>query len=161
MTENTHRDQEDQFIERFGLAFEASSYPRMAGRIFGYLLLADPPHQSMEEIYTRLRSSKSSASTGLKALIELHLVEPVRLPERRPTLYRVRLGGWTEVFRQRLLAVTAINQLVEQGLRLLDGQPEEQRQRLQEMKDMYDFVQRELPALFERWEQEQRTKKKG
>lgn len=154
MEDAMQRYQEDQFIEQFGLHFEASSYPRMAGRIFGYLLLADPAHQSMNQIVERLRSSKSSISTGLRTLVQLNLVEQLRLPGERPTFFRVRPGGWTEVFRQRLLAVTAVRTLVEHGLELLAGRPDEQRARLQEMKEMYDFVERELPALFTRWEQQ-------
>lgn len=159
MQGSSQRFQEDHFIEQFGLYFESSSYPRMAGRIFGFLLLADPPHQSMNQIVDRLRSSKSAISAGLKALLQLHLVDQVRLPGERPTFFRIRPGGWTEVFRQRLLAVAAVRELVDHGLDLLAGRAEEDRARLLEMKDMYEFVERELPVLFERWEQERRNRK--
>ena len=142
---------EDEFIEQFGVYFERSGYTRMAGRIFGFLLISNPPHQSMGQIVERLHASKSSISTNARLLIQLNLVDQIPIPGERPLFYRVRPGGWTAVFLERLMAVTRARTLLADGLALLTGQPEEQRARLEEMDDMYAFCERELPEMFARW----------
>ena len=47
----TQRQQDQQhFVEEVGLLFEHAGLPRMAGRILGWLLICDPPHQSPGEL---------------------------------------------------------------------------------------------------------------
>ena len=39
------RDEERNFVEDVGVVFEKTGLPRMAGRMFGWLLISDPPYQ--------------------------------------------------------------------------------------------------------------------
>ncbi len=48
--------------------------------------------------------------------------------------------------------VQAYRKLAERGLAILAGAPAERRQRLVEMRDFFDFYQREVPELLRRWE---------
>ena len=41
---------EQWFVEEAGIVFEQTGLPRMAGRIFGWLLICDPPHQSTDQL---------------------------------------------------------------------------------------------------------------
>jgi hypothetical protein len=45
--ESVPTEEEREFIERSGLFYEAAGGPRTAGRILGWLLICDPPHQSI------------------------------------------------------------------------------------------------------------------
>ncbi|MCP5095569.1 MAG: MarR family transcriptional regulator, partial [Chloroflexi bacterium] len=45
------------FVEDVGLFFEQVGLPRMSGKIMGWLLIADPPHQSMSELVEALQAS--------------------------------------------------------------------------------------------------------
>ena len=36
--------EQQQFIEEVGLLFERDGFPRMSGRIFGWLLISNPPY---------------------------------------------------------------------------------------------------------------------
>jgi hypothetical protein len=57
-----------------------------------------------------------------------------------------------------LSQITDLHQLAERGLELLDNKPPELRQRLQDMHDLYSFVEAEVPILIERWEHERATR---
>ena len=46
--------------------------------------------------------------------------------------------------------------LADQGLALLDGAAPDRRRNLTEMRDVSEFLEREFPALIERWQEERR-----
>jgi hypothetical protein len=48
--------------------------------------------------------------------------------------------------------------LAEAGLALLEGGSKAKRQRLELMRDMYSFMEREFPKLLDKWEEEKRAK---
>ncbi len=62
------------------LFFEEMGFPRMAGRILGWLLICDPPEQSAGQLAGVLQASKGSLSTMTRLLIQMGLVERVGLP---------------------------------------------------------------------------------
>ena len=154
MDEARRAFERQHFIEEIGLFFEQRGVPRMAGRILGYLLICDPPQQSMDELATALQASKGSISTMTRLLIQLGLVERVGLPGHRRDYFRLKTGAWTQALRAGISFLSTFRELAERGLRLVDDQPPEQRQRLQEMRDLYAFFEREFPRLLEQWEQE-------
>ena len=51
--------EEKHFIEDISRFFEEMGLPRMAGRILGVLLIADPPEQSINDLCEVLQASKS------------------------------------------------------------------------------------------------------
>jgi DNA-binding transcriptional regulator GbsR (MarR family) len=148
---------EKQFIEEVGLLFEMVGLPRMAGRVFGWLLISNPPHQSLGELAEALQASKGSISTMTRLLVQIGLIERISLPGQRRDYFRIKLNAWSELSKQRLTQIRAFRQLAERGLELLQGEDPHLLQRLEEMRDMHAFLERELPLMTERWEQ-QRSK---
>lgn len=149
--------QSQQFIEEVGLLFEAEGLPRMAGRIFGWLLISNPPHQSPGELTEVLQASKGSISTMTRLLTQLGLIERISLPGRRRDYFQIKPNVWSELTQRRLVQIRAFRQLAEKGLTLLNDQNLESRQRLQDMHDMHAFWEEELPLLFERWQNQRQT----
>lgn len=147
-----HQLQQKHFVEDVGLLFEGVGLPRMAGRIFGWLLLSDPPHQSPAELVTQLEASKASISTMTRLLLQIGLIERVRLPGHRRDYFRIKPNAWSELTDQRVAQTIAFRQLAERGLELLDGAAPSLRQRLEEMRDLHAFFEQELPLLMQRWE---------
>ncbi|MFQ3629252.1 MAG: MarR family transcriptional regulator, partial [Cyanobacteriota bacterium] len=80
--EHTH------FVEEVGLMFELIGLPRMAGRIFGWLLISQPPHQSSGELAEVLQASKGSISSMTRLLIQLGLIERLPLPGDRRDFFQ-------------------------------------------------------------------------
>lgn len=142
------------FIEDVGVLFEQSGVPRMAGRILGWLLICDPPHQTSEQLATGLQASKGSISTLTRLLIQIGLVEKIGLPGERRDYFRIKPDAWSRLTAQRLQQLTVFRRLAERGLAVTADQPAAQRQRLEDMRDLFAFYERELPTIVERWEQE-------
>ncbi len=154
MNEEQQQDKEQRFVEEVGLFFEQRGLPRMAGRILGWLLISDPPHQSADELAEALMASKGSISTMTRLLIRIGMVERISLPGQRRDYFLIKPDDWDELIKEGLTRVTAFRSLTERGLELLEGKDPHIRQRLERMRDMYAFFEREFPALIERWEQE-------
>lgn len=148
------RFEEKHFIEDFGLLFEESGHPRMAGRILGCLLISDPPYLSTTELAEILQASKGSLSTMTRFLLQMGLIERVGLPGHRRDYFQIKSGAWTQLVRHAVYELSALRQLAERGLELMEGQDSELKQRLQEARDLFSYMEREYPLLIERWEKE-------
>jgi DNA-binding transcriptional regulator GbsR (MarR family) len=145
-----------KYIEELALYYEQTGQTRAAGRVLGWLLLCDPPHQTMDDLVTALQISKSSVSTATRQLIQVGLIERVSLPGERRDFYRIGAGIWTRIMQASVGQMTDLRQLAQRGLALLSQASPERRQRLQEMHDLYTFFEREMPLLLARWQAERK-----
>lgn len=102
-----------------------------------------------------LKASKGSISTMTRLLIQISLIERVALSGDRRDYFQIKPNAWTEMSRQQQVKIAAFQKLADQGLALLADAPSEQRQRLQEMYDIYLFWEREWPLLNRRWDEQQ------
>jgi DNA-binding transcriptional regulator GbsR (MarR family) len=150
------RFEEKHFIEDFGLLFEESGHPRMAGRILGCLLISDQPYLSSTEISEILQASKGSLSTMTRFLLQMGLIERVGLAGQRRDYFQIKSGAWTQLVQHAVYELSALRKMVERGLELLEGQDSEIKQRLQEARDLFSYMEQEYPLLIERWEKEHR-----
>jgi DNA-binding transcriptional regulator GbsR (MarR family) len=149
-------NEERIYVEKVGLYFEQLTLPRMAGRIFGWLLISASPLVSMNELVEVLQASKSSISSMTRLLIQIELVELVSLPGERRDYYRIAANAWTNSLKERLEQAHTFRKLADEGLALLVGSDPERRLRLEEMHSLYAFLERELPQLMERWQLERK-----
>jgi DNA-binding transcriptional regulator GbsR (MarR family) len=154
------RFEEKHFIEDFGLLFEESGHPRMAGRILGCLLISDPPYLSSTELSQILQASKGSLSTMTRFLLQMGLIERVGLPGRRRDYFQIKSGAWTQLVRHAVYELSALRKMAERGLELMEGQDSELKLRLQEARDLFNHMEREYPLLIERWEKEHKKASK-
>jgi DNA-binding transcriptional regulator GbsR (MarR family) len=151
---DVRRLEERHFTEDFGLYFEQMGYPRMAGRILGWLLICNPPIQSAGELAEVLQASKGSLSTMTRLLIQVGLIERVGLPGQRRDYFRIKPGAWPQLIKGQMQSMIGLHQMVERGLVMLQDRDPALQERLREAHDLYAFLERELPALLKRWEQE-------
>jgi DNA-binding transcriptional regulator GbsR (MarR family) len=154
MTKPTQEEQ--KYIEEFGLYWEQMGLPRITGRILAWLLICDPPQQTMNDLTEALQSSKSSISTGTRMLIQFGFIERVSVPGERRDYYQLLPHMWSRVLGEKQNQFTLFVQLAERGLALLDEADSPRRERLEEMYDLYAFMDREYPALLERWRAERK-----
>lgn len=152
---NDRQDEEQNFVEEVGIVFEQTGVPRMAGRILGWLLISDPPHQSTSQLTEALMASKGSISNMTRLLIQIGLIERLSLPGVRRDYFRLRSDAWQHMIRRGLEdEIKMVRQLAERGLELLADKTPLTRKWLEEMRDVYIFLEREFPVLLERWEKE-------
>lgn len=150
--------EEKRFVEDVGLFFEQYGLPRMAGRVLGWLLISDPPHQSIGELSEALMASKGSISTMTRLLIQLGLIERTSLPGLRRDYFCIK-SATDELITQGIVKITTMRQLSERGLRLLEGKSPQLRERLKAMRDVSAFFEKQYPILLECWEGERQKAK--
>jgi DNA-binding transcriptional regulator GbsR (MarR family) len=144
-------EQEKAFIEQVGIQLEEFGFPRMAGRVLGWLLLCSPPHQRAADLVRAIGGSKGAISTSLGMLLRFELVERMGIPGERSAYYQVKAGSWTDQMESRISRMTAMRKLAERGLELLADDPPERRRRLEEIRDMHLFFEQEWPAMIARY----------
>ncbi|MGA2513361.1 MAG: MarR family transcriptional regulator [Candidatus Limnocylindrales bacterium] len=148
----------ERFVEEIGLVFDSMHLPRMAGRVLGAILLGPADGPTAAELSETLQASKGSISNMTQLLIHYRFIErTVRAGDRRDR-FVIKSGAWARMMLWRLELLQRLQELAGAGLDLLgpEGNPEP----LQEVRDMYAFLERELPKLFDRWEVERPTVRK-
>lgn len=143
------RDPQTEFIESFGLQFEGSGLPRMAGRVFGLLLICEPPELTPAQIKDALQTSISSVSAMLAMLRRLEIVEARSRPGERAKRYRVDPDGWQRLMLARLQGVSDVRALLQTGRKV--GADSAANERIETMDRFYAFMERELAAMADRW----------
>lgn len=141
-----------EWVEEVSMLLEQDGLPRMAGRIFGWLVVCDPPEQSLEDLAAAVQGSKASMSTMTRLLVRSGLVEKVRPPGARRTSFRVEPGRWETLWRSRIALIEEATALLARGLGLLAGKPREVRARLLELHRQYSFFGQAFPELLARLE---------
>jgi hypothetical protein len=139
-------------VEEYGLFFEEMGGTRMEGRVMAWLLLAEPPEQSLTEIARGLGVSKAAVSTSARSLLQSRAVERVSEPGRRGDYYRSRPGKLESVLH--LEHITSLGGLVDRSLELVAARDQTQSNYglLREMRAFIDFLDAEVPGLISRWQ---------
>jgi DNA-binding transcriptional regulator GbsR (MarR family) len=149
-------DELGSFADDIGLFYEELGYPRVWGRVLGWLLVCQPNLQSADDLAAALHASRGSISMATQGLIRAGMVERQTLRGDRRTFYRIRPGSWTALFEEQTRMATKLGELAERGLSLLNDEPPERRHRVEELHDLTAFYEHEAPLLLERWHKDDR-----
>jgi DNA-binding transcriptional regulator GbsR (MarR family) len=143
--------EEAEFVDRLGLFMEMIGGTRTMGRLYGWLLICDPPQQSLTQLAETLSVSKASVSTVARQLQEGAMIE--RLPSsNRQHLYRVTPGGFASVLDTQLSRMRLGIDAANFGLALLSDGRAEQRERLEDFRDFCAFTAQDYrDELMQRW----------
>jgi DNA-binding transcriptional regulator GbsR (MarR family) len=140
---------EDEFIEAMARVLGAGM-PPMAGRMWAYLAICEPPEQTAAEIAARLKASRGSISSMARLLEHLGLVQRGTKPGDRREYFSIPPGGAHGLMERSAQQLRASREVADAGLALLADRPPEARQRLQDLRDLYGFFEREWPSILER-----------
>lgn len=140
-----------QVVEAVGLWFEEAGVPRMAGRIAGWLLVCDPPEQTMQELAENLNASMGSISTMTRFLTQLGLVERTSQPGQRRVRYRIRPDAWSWHIEERVAHLQSFLTIADQALVSLKGSDPVRSERLNIINNAIRMYEGELTALVQRW----------
>jgi DNA-binding transcriptional regulator GbsR (MarR family) len=142
------------FIEDIGMIFRDSGQPRMAGKIFGSLLICDPPYQSSNELIANTGGSKASISTMTRMLIQIGLIERTGIPGKKGIYYKLRDDSYAELFLRKVTFIKAFKSTLEKGMGLITAPDKERYNKLKELSDLYTFFEDKFPMLIEMWKKE-------
>jgi DNA-binding transcriptional regulator GbsR (MarR family) len=110
---------EDRFIDDMGLHFEASGGTRMMGRLLGWLLICDPPHQSSQQLIDRLQTTSGTISTNTRTLMMMGLLEKVHVSGERANYFQIAEDAWQRVIGEHMRHMQAVQELAAQGMEQL------------------------------------------
>ena len=133
----------EQFVERMGLMTEADGLPRIAGRIFGHLLLT-PGNCSLEELASELGVSRASVSNDARRLVQMGLLERRSRPGDRRDYYSISPDAFRRSIEARIENLRRFHGLIDEA-RGLSGETPEVRHRL----ERWDDAHRMLLSAFE------------
>ncbi|SCG68953.1 GbsR/MarR family transcriptional regulator [Micromonospora halophytica] len=136
--------------ERLALVLAEGGLQRMTARVLAALLFTEQETMTAGEIAEALTISSGSVSTALKSLTGIGLIERVPAPGSRREHFRIREGAWATLMSNQNAVVTVMRDAAEQGI-AATGPDSPAGRRLAEMRDFYDYLWREMPALIERW----------
>ncbi|TDC26788.1 MarR family transcriptional regulator [Micromonospora sp. 15K316] len=136
--------------ERLALTLTQGGMQRMTARVLAALLFTERDTLTAGEITELLTISSGSVSTALKSLTAVGLIERVPAPGSRREHFRFREGAWATLMSEQNQLVKVMREAAEQGISAT-GEDSAAGRRLAEMRDFYDYLWRELPALIDRW----------
>jgi DNA-binding transcriptional regulator GbsR (MarR family) len=139
------------FTDRMGLLFEAEGQPRIAGRIFGYLLVSDDP-RSLDQLAGALSVSKASVSTNARRLAEMGVLERVCRPADRHDYYGVAPDLFSRTMAERLKRWQRFTEAVGEARRTLPIRSERVRARLRGYETAYAYMVDAIRDAVDRWE---------
>jgi DNA-binding transcriptional regulator GbsR (MarR family) len=143
------------YVNETGLLLENAGLPRIAGQVLGWLQVCEPETQSLSDIVTALGISRASASTSTRLLEQIGIVEKSILPGDRRDYYRISRDAWHQFMQTRIETMRRLRRNADHGLRVTEGEPPARRARLERMRRLYAFLEREMPKLLERFEAEE------
>ena len=150
------------FIENMGLALESDGLPRIAGRIFGLLLVSEEA-RSLDDLAAELRVSKASVSTNARLLDDRGLLEQVSRPADRRDYYQVHHDLFSHTMAQRLARWQRFHEAIGEARATLPIRSREVRDRLEEYEQAYAYMSRVIQEALGRWQamRERRMTKAG
>src|SRR4051812_43412144 len=143
-----------------GLNTEADGLSRIAGRLFGALLLAEEP-RSLDGLADSLGVSKASASVEARPLLERGVAERVGRPGDRRDYYQLAPDFFERVIRRRVARWSSLHALVSEMRRTAPPRSAVVRERFAHLDDFHAFVVSRVEEALADWSEraahEQRT----
>lgn len=150
MSTDTYENKQD-FVNEFSLKMEESGHPRIFGQILGWLLVCNPQEQSFHDLMENLDISKASVSNVTRILLELGLIERVRVTGERQMYFRLMNGALAEFLDRQIKHIRDTTIILEKGLRLIKDDSTTDSKRIEKAARFYAFIAGELPELVSRF----------
>jgi DNA-binding transcriptional regulator GbsR (MarR family) len=133
-----------------GLALESDGLPRIAGRIFGLLLVSDDC-RSLDDLAAELAVSKGSVSTNARLLEQRGVLERNSRPSDRRDYYRVPPDLFSHTMAQRLARWQRLHEAIGEARTSLPIRSRKVLQRLEEYEAAYAFMSEVIQEGLARW----------
>jgi len=140
----------ERFIEEVGLAAEADGLPRIAGRLFGHLLLSQGPC-TLDEIADALNVSKGSVSTDARLLLRHGWLRRTSRAGDRKDYYEMAPDFFAGIVAYRLERWDALHDLVAASIPDFSDESATVRERLEYLDEVQAFFVAGMRQLLLEW----------
>ncbi len=139
-----------RFIEKFCVIAEQDGFPRIAGRITGFLLLHEGPY-TLDELAEELQISKTSASTNARLLEQHNIIERVVKAGDRRDFYSLAENHWERMFDVVLKRMQKFQTVLDETINALPANEAYGRKRLEETQQFHAFILDEIETRIKEW----------
>jgi DNA-binding transcriptional regulator GbsR (MarR family) len=148
----------ERFVERAGVLWENDGLPRIAGRIYGLMLISEEA-LSLDEIAESLSVSKASVSTDTRLLERMGFVERVSKPGDRKDYYQHTEGSFERAIAERIRRMHELESLIESGRELATSRAI--RERMADHHFAFSQITKSLQTTLEALQERHRLATKG
>ena len=146
------RDEEITFADHLGRFYARRyAFPPMAGRVLGYLLVCEPPAQTIAELSEALLASRSAITGALEVLERIHAVRRSRAAGERSDRVRTDFAS-AQAQGFDISEFQELGDLAREGLEVLSDAPPARRADLLELAAFAEFLVEGTQALRQEWE---------
>ena len=107
--------EKERFVERMGLVSESDGIPRIAGRIFGLLMLT-PGECSLDDLADELQVSRASVGNDARRLAQMGLIERRSRPGDRRDYYRLAPDSFRHSIERRIEGLRRFHAVIDDAL---------------------------------------------
>lgn len=140
-----------RFIEDFAQVLVDAGMSRIASRIFVALVATDSGRLTAADLAHQLRASPAAVSGGVRYLTQVSMVHRGREPGSRRDSYWVDDDVWYQSITQRDQLLARCADSMRTAVEVL-GVDTPAGTRFAESVEFFEFLQRELRLVSERWE---------
>lgn len=147
------RDEEQvaHVVESFAALFETYGFPRMSGRILAQLMVTEGGGVTAGELAEALQVSPAAVSTSTTYLVTIGLVEKRRVPGERRDRYVLPDDAWYLATASKEPLYSRVAGIADDAITAVGGPRTVAGARFDQMRDFFEFLAREVPALVEAW----------
>lgn len=137
---------QDDFVERVGRWWESGTGSRASGRILGWLMICEPPHQSSAQLTEVLQISAGSVSTQIRFMENLGLVERVTFAGERASYFQLKPNVWIDLMWSEIDQLKQWQEIAELGTLV---RPAERPERVDDIGFIAEFLLGRWPSLMD------------
>lgn len=138
------------FIEKFCMVAEQDGFPRIAGRLMGFLMLNEGPY-TLDELADELQISKASASTNARLLEQHGMIARVLRPGDRRDFYQLADDHWERMFDVARKRLQKFHDVLEQTVQELPAKQSYGRKKLKEAQRFHAFILKDFEDRIQEW----------
>jgi DNA-binding transcriptional regulator GbsR (MarR family) len=144
-------EQERAFVEEMGQALAAYGMTPMAGRMWGYLLICDPPEQTAADLAEALQASRGAISGTARILATAGMIRRTKRGGDRREFFSAPPEAFEQFLKSADRVYRYFREVAERGLAAIEDRPPAAKARLEEFRDVFAFMEREVPAVVARF----------
>ncbi len=142
---------ESEFVEEMGQVLASYGMTPMAGRMWGWLLICEPPEQTAADIAEALGASRGAISGTARILAGAGFIRRTTKRGDRREWFNAQPEALESFIRNAGRIYARLRTVAERGLEAIHDRPAESRERLLEMRDLLAYVEHEVPAMVDRF----------
>jgi DNA-binding transcriptional regulator GbsR (MarR family) len=148
------RDEEEAFIDRWSRILASEGLPPVAGRLWAWLLVCEPPEQSVEQIAHAIGASRGAISGAVRMLEPSGLIVRIRRRGDRREYWRTSQDAVIHSLQAKERATRPSLQALDDVIGALSDRSDESLARLREAQRLYQMLLRMFPDLIDQFRAE-------